>query len=326
MAGEEIQEVSAPTPEEEAAADAEFAAGFAVARGDAPTVEPAAVTEEVLPEPEVEPQPAAAEEEAAPAAQAEPAPAPEDDENAPVAVSRKDFSRLMELANTVPTLQEELRTTRDKTAGRLGSIQQALDAVKAQAGAGKAFSAPQFKRLREEFGEDLADILAQELGEAFAQPAPAAPAAEAAPVDANASGDAPGAEATYDPFADPRVQERLQQQEEAVRNSHLAVVSARHPDWIDLRATPDFAEWRNNLPAPAQELLAKTWDSSVLTDAIADFKGWRDKRNASASASKQRDNRLENAIPATTGRATGAHVVDEDAEFAKGFKIARNGR
>lgn len=325
MAGEEIQEVSAPTPEEEAAAEAEFAAGFAVARGDAPAVEPAATTEEVLPEPEVEPQPAATEEEAAPAAQAEPAPAPEDDENAPVAVSRKDFARLMELANTVPALQDELRTTRDKTFGRIGSIQQVVDAVKAQASAGRAFSAPQLKRLAEEY-PDMAQLLSEDLGEAFAQPAPAAPAVEAAPVDDNASGDAPGAEATYDPFADPRVQERLKQQEEAVRNSHLAVVSARHPDWIDLRATPEFAEWRNNLPAPAQELLAKTWDSSVLTDAIADFKGWRDKRNASASASKQRDNRLENAIPATTGRATGAHVVDEDAEFAKGFKIARNGR
>jgi hypothetical protein len=325
MAGEEIQEVSAPTPEEEAAADAAFAAGFADARGDAPAAEPEVIADEVQPQPEVETQPAAAEEDAAPAAPAEPAPAPEDDENAPVAVSRKDFARLMELANTVPTLQEELRTTRDKTAGRLGSLQQMVDAVKAQASAGRAFSVPQLKRLREEYG-DLADILAEDLGEAFAQPAPAAPAAEAAPVDDNASGDAPGAEATYDPFADPRVQERLQQQEEAVRNSHLAVVSARHPDWIDLRATPEFAEWRNNLPAPAQELLASTWDSSVLTDAIADFKGWRDKRNASASASKQRDNRLENAIPATTGRATGAHVVDEDAEFMKGFKTARNGR
>lgn len=327
MAGQqENEEGLNQSPEDAAAEEAAFASGFNTVSGIVSEVEDNPNLEVVELQPDdagAAPQPGTEEVvEQAPAQEAAPA---ADDDDAPVPVSKRDFNRLMQLAEMVPTLQEELKTTKDKTFGKLGSLQQVIDTVKAQATAGKSFTAPQLKRLSEEY-PDLAEILTADLGDAFAAPAPAAPDAAANPVDEQASGDKPGADAAHDPLADPRVQERMQQLEQETRQAHMAVVDARHPDWRTLPATPEFAEWRNGLPADLQQILENTWDATVLTEAFDGFKSWRDKRNASASAKVERDKRLQDAIPATTGRATGAHVVDEDAAFAAGFKKARGGR
>jgi len=278
--------------------------------------------------PNVDPAAAAAAAEADAAAQAAAvaaAAAAEDD--APVSVSRKDFNRIMQAAEQVTALQDELRTTRDKTAGRLGNLQQMVEGFKAQASkAGPGFSVKQLTRLQAEFPE-LANLLVQDLADATGAGAEQQPAGDQVDQDAGASGAAaPGADAGQDdPFTDPRVQERLQQQETVQRQLHATVVDKNHPDWRDMVRTPEFAQWRQGLPEQAKQLLATSWDSSVLTDAFADFKKHLADRQAAASASKERDKRLADAVPPTSGRPTGQHAVDEDAAFMAGFNKV-NGR
>lgn len=337
MAGEQDDQLELDAPnQDDAQGDADFEAAFNSARGNAHAEGPtdkkddnALVIDQNMREVPGADDGGEANAEADAAAQAEAAAAAAAaEEDAPVQVSRKDFNRLMQLADQLPVLQEELRTTKDKTFGKLGSLQQMVDGFKAQAAkGGPAFSVKQLARLEAEFPE-LASLLVQDLGDAFgSSAAPTQPAGDEGNPDAGASGAAaPGADAAQvDPFNDPRVQERLQQQEAQTRQLHMAVVDQAHPDWRDLARTPEFAEWRTSLPAQAQQLLAGSWDSSVMTDAFTDFKNWRAKRSATADASNQRDKRLANAVPATTGRPTGQHVVDDDAAFLSGFKKARGG-
>ena len=315
------------TPEQEAADDAAFEAAFNSARGLEPRTEGTTLQNDASGQPlvkEVIPEQDDSAEQAAAAAQAETdaAAAAEAEANAPVAITKAELDALRAVAGQVTQLQAELKRTNDTTSGRLGSLKQTLDAVKAQAQQGVKPTFKQMKRLEGEFPE-LAKLMSEDLEDAFGAPAAAAPAAAAeqhqAEDEGKASGDAPGAQADVDPLANPHVQKVLKEKE-------MAIVDEAHPDWRDLSKTPEFTAWKTSLPAAAQQLLVSSWDSKVLKDAFTDFKSWNSKRSAAADANKQRDKRLANAVPATTGAPTGANAIDEDAAFQQGFNSARGNR
>lgn len=315
------------TPEQELAEDALFEAAFNTARGDKHhaegTLENDANGQPLVKEGQTEPDEddtAKADAEAQAAAEAQAQVDAEADANAPVVLTKSELAALRAVAGQVTTLQDELRRANDTTAGRIGSLKQTLDAVALQAKQGVKPTLNQLKRLEGEFPE-LAKLLTQDLEDAFgAGSAAQAPAAEhQAQDDDKASGDAPGAESTVDPLLNPVVKARLMAKE-------MEIVDAVHPDWRDLKATPEFNIWRTSLPAAAQELLGSTWDSKVMKDAFTDFKSWNSKRIAAQDANKERGKRLANGVPATTGTQTGANAVDDDAAFLSGFKHARGNR
>jgi hypothetical protein len=321
------------TPEQEAQAEAEFMAAFNTTREQTmPHVEGSTDTtnnadrhaaesngqdgheDDAAARAQAEADAAAAQAAADAAAQAQ----AQAEANAPVALTKAEVEALRAAAATIPQLQEELRRTRDTTAGKIGSIQQELKAIAARAADGQKPALAQLKRLRAEFPE-LGQMLEEDLADAFATPAAANPDPQ------GNAGDAPAPQADpvmVDPLADERVQQVLKQKEQAI-------VDAVHPDWRDLRKTPEFSEWRSQLPQAAQDLLASSWDAKVLVDAFKGFKDWKHKRDeqaaAQADANKQRGKRLENAIPATRGSTTGINAVDDDAAFEAGFKAVRTG-
>jgi hypothetical protein len=239
---------------------------------------------------------------------------------APVVLTKAEVEALRAAAATIPQLQEELRRTRDTTAGKIGSIQQELKTIAARAAEGSKPAMKEFKRLKAEFPE-LGEMLEQDFAEAFApaEPPPATPQQQ--------EEDQQRAQAPVDPLADERVQTEL-------RKKDQAIMDAVHPDWRTLKATPEFSAWRTQLPPAAQHLLSTTWDSSVLVEAFQDFKNWNQKRSeetaaqaqARATANKQRDKRLAHGVPATTGTPSGINAVDDDAAFEAGFKAARTGQ
>lgn len=265
---------------------------------------------------------AAAEAEAAAAAAAEA------QANAPVTLTRAQLEDIQAKFARLDTLENELATTRDKFNGRIGNVQQsmtqAIDAVKAQLAGGQKMSAIQLKHLEAEY-PDLAKLLAQDFG-ASSTAAPDTTGAAPAPAagDESASGAQPGAQSAPDPLQDPRVVEQLERAEKAAQAAHMVAVSTKHPDWRDLTKTPEFALWRSQLNPDAQHKLANTWDSEELIPAFDAYKDWKAKRD---DANKQRDNRLANAMPATSGSATGASAPqDEEAAMLAGYKAARGGR
>lgn len=259
--------------------------------------------------------------------------------NAPVTITKAELAAMQATLARVGSLEQQLQQTSQasqKAFGRIGSLQQTIDAIKVQASQGKAPSIKQLARIEKEFPE-LGQMLREDLADAFGGQEGAAPGADANQGDQGGQqgdGKAGGNVEPVDPMADPAVVKVLQSKE-------MAIVDVIHPGWRGQKAedgtyqpglidTPAFKQWRSGLPPAAQELLNDTWDSNVLKDAIADFKSWETNRNtqaqAQAQASKQRDKRLENAAPATTGAATGAHAVDDDAAFAEGFSKVRGGR
>lgn len=324
------QEVVTLTPEEDAEADAAFNSGYDATLADnggasGAVLENDASGKPLVTEPgdgdDTEEDPAAkaaAEEAARLAAEEEARAAAEAEANAPATLSKAELDALRAAAALVPQLQQELVRTRDTTAGKIGSLKQTLDAVQAAAAKGQAPTARQLTRLKAEFPE-LAELLQADL----ADPGETVDA----PGAGGASGDAPGAApnqvdppAQVDPMSDPRVVHTLRQQSQQI-------VDAVHPDWKDLARSPEFNEWRTNLPPAAQQLLASSWDANVLVPAFKDFKTWRDDRAAKASAqadaSSKRNKRLEHATQATNGRTPGANAVDDDEAFASGFKSVR---
>lgn len=316
------------TPEQEAAETAAFEAAFNGARSNTGraegTLENDAEGKPLVKEEAAKPNEedtAKAEADAQAEAAAKAAADAAAEENAPVAVTKSELAALRAVAGQVATLQDELRRSNDSTAGRIGSLKQTLDAVKEQAKQGIKPSALHLKRLTEEFPQ-LGEMLKADLEEAFG-PGEAAPAAAAdAPAQdegKEAGAPAPAAAPEVDPLANPVVQKQLQALE-------MKIVEGVHPDWRNLKATPEFATWRNNLPAAAQQLLGSTWDSNVLKDAFADFKSWNTRRLAAADANKQRDKRMADAIPATAGTQAAATAVDDDDAFLSGFKRAKGNR
>jgi hypothetical protein len=311
------------TPEQQeeadANADAEMTAAFNAARGgdthaEGTTKQDDAPAAPATPAAEGEPEDDPAGSEDAPPA-AEPAPAEVNPDDEPVVITRGQLAKMTAAIDALPSL----RDAAEKMNGRVGNLKQAIDAMKTQVAQGIRPSSLQMKRLKAEYG-DLADILEQDMADVFgstAAPAEAEPEQQDQP-DA-ASGDTPGA-AQDDPLAHPEVQAKLQAVE-------MRVVDAAHPGWREMKDTPEFATWYGALPATAQELLANTWDSSVMTDAFTDFKAWNAEQAAAKVAkeatNKQRKNRVENAIPATTGSPTGVTAVDDDAAFLAGFKSVR---
>jgi hypothetical protein len=332
---DDVVELSAA---ENAAADADFEAGFATTTGtpaaSSNTLEHDADGKQLVNDKldgdddngEEDPAAKAAAEEAArQAAEAEARAAAEAEANAPAQITKAQADALLAAAALVPQLQQELARTRDTTAGKIGSLKQTLDAVQAAAAQGRAPTVKQLKRLEAEFPE-LAQLLKEDLAEEFG--GAGAPGAHGDPSGDRAASGEPGAAPANtppaDPLSDPRVQHELRQQSQQV-------VDTMHPDWKDLARSDEFREWRTNLPPQAQQLLATSWRADVLVPAFNDFKAWKANRatqaqaqaQAQADANKQRDKRLEHAMPATSGRATGANAVDEDAAFLSGFQDTR---
>lgn len=317
------------TPEQIAQEDADFEAAFNSVAGHAPTTEEATQPKEAEPAADVDEgqqdDDAKAATEAAATAQAEAdaqaaaAQAQADEANAPVTITKAQLDAIQAQLARVPELEGELRRVHDTTAGRIGSLKQSIDALKDKAGQGNKASIKQLKRLGEEYPE-LAAMLVEDLNDASGDGGSAAqPDAQAQAEPAQAEpATQPAVQA--DPLEHPAVQEVLKKKE-------MAIVDAVHPDWRGLPAQPEFNEWKSQLPAAAQEMLANTWKSEVMIDAFNDFKAWRSTRaqqaQSQAQTNKQRDKRLAGAIPATTGAPTGANAVDDDAAFEAGFKSVR---
>jgi hypothetical protein len=242
----------------------------------------------------------------------QPGAAAENDDDAPVTITKRQLAELTSVGASVAALQAELRKTVDSTNGRLGSLQQTMKEVREQAAKGIRPSFDQMEALDEAFPE-LAAVIKRDLGRAFGQGQETQP--EAGDNDGKASGaQAPGAAPEYNPLEAPEVRA-------ALRDAQLAIVDAKHDGWRQFPATPEWQSWQQQLPAAAQELLRTTSDAATLSEALTDFKDWRAKQAATASASTQRDKRLAHAIPATTGSAQArATVLSEQDEFEAGFK------
>lgn len=189
---------------------------------------------------------------------------------------------------------DRLKASEAKLFGTLGSMKQAIDAMRTQQPTATAqFSKERFKRLHAEFPE-MAEMLAEDL-----------------------SGISLPQQAGLDISA---VEGVINERIEAVkRDQATKLLGVVHRDWRQVVQEPEFETWKGSLAPEAQDVLDNGWDAELIAEGLTAFKEWKTKA-AQTKVSKQ--SRLEAAVaPKTTARVAPVQT-DEDA-FLQGFKEAR---
>ena len=210
-----------------------------------------------------------------------------------------------------------LQSTIDKMAGRLGSLMQQIESLKANPPTTQVAQQAldlKLEKLSAQFPE-LANLLREDLSTLqqaqAASPAPAAPSG-----------------LTQEQF-DAALNARLAgATEQLTEQMEAKILTIQHPDWLEIIKTPQFALFRDNVlpPGVGQQLMSSS-DSTFISAKLTEFKEWRAKSQAPAPAKPAippaRQSRLAQAvIPNGDRSAPKAPQTEEDA-FIAGLKNAR---
>lgn len=249
-------------------------------------------------------------------------------EDAPVVEALKLFAGLTEeqLAAAIGRAGT-LQSTVDKMAGRIGSLMQQIEALRAAPPTTQAAQHALDLKLEKLSGTfpELAALLREDL-QGLQQSQAAAPAI------------APPPGVTQEQF-DAALNERLRGTTDQLNEKIEArILSMQHPDWLDIIKTPQFALFRDNvLPAGEGDTLMKSEDAIFIGSKLTEFKAWREKITApitqavpaavvpqSQSAASQRKARLLNSVlpSGSSTQADRAPQTEEEA-FAAAFNKER---
>jgi hypothetical protein len=198
-----------------------------------------------------------------------------------------------------------------KAHGKIGELNRTLQELKgSRAGPGKV-NTEALRRLRDEYGSDLADTIASMFTPHGTDEA--TPAQPSAPEDINAI-----------------VERRLQGEVSKLTGEfNQRLLSIAHPDWRELPRSPDWSVWFSEKTPEQQAELRDSEDASWVAQQLTEFKGWvKAKQAANAASARSRadkSRRLETAVapmgaPATS---TPANIKQAQADFEAGFKAAR---
>ena len=189
---------------------------------------------------------------------------------------------------------DQLKARESKMFGTLGSLKQAIDAVRNQPQApqgGPVLISGALKRLSAEFPE-MAALLSEDLNEALqGQP-------QAGGIDQQAF---------------------RSELERSSKDMETKLLTMAHKNWRQDVQTPEFAQWKGTLPPDELHIVNDSWDAVSVSAALDKFKEWR---SAATQTKQVRQNRLEAAITPKGNRQPAPSMSDEDA-FVQGFKSAR---
>lgn len=294
----EVTEVVA-TPAE---VSSSLSAGFNKVRGEPPTeslpakTEPieakqeAAATEEVKAEPEVK----------------EEAKADDPPKEEPIAGFGLTPSELRAQLAGITELRAQLETSERKLQGKMGSLKsELLDIVKSAKTETPATVAKvtrdKLKRVAAEYGDDMANALAEDLNDLIAAPA--------------GTVDAEQMKAQFQETLNTRLAEEKLQNE-------VRMFTRAHPDWKELQGTDNFKVWQNTLPPETRVELGKSRDADFLIDQFTNFKNWQ--KAADPTANKQKNAaRLEGGqVPQGTPSHSPSALPDK-AGLSAGFNKVR---
>lgn len=119
------------------------------------------------------------------------------------------------------------------------------------------------------------------------------------------------------PVADPRV-------DDLSRTFERKLLTRDHRDWEQVVVSPEFSQWKSQLPQAEAEELDNSWDADLISGKITRFKEWqKEQLNATAEAERQtaeeaaRKKRLDNAVvPRGAPRDTTSSHLPDDEESA----------
>jgi hypothetical protein len=281
----EEQEQIVMTPEDEAAEEAAFEAGFEGNDVDLDEVAPPTVEETETPEQDAEPEGTETAAEAAP----------------PVTEPEPEFLSKQQFDEVINGIKAEHQRTIDKLFGKLGDVQHKLEQARKEA---SGISPKARERLFTEFPE-FAEILfdGAKAPELTPDPAPSTMQMTAPPVS-----DEPLA-------ADDPVKLRQDYEKKLLKKDHN--------DWELVVTSVEFDTFKTKMLKPDEAAeLDSSWDAELIGKRLTEFKTWHKAQLAAAQAEKDKQNRLTAAvtpqgIPGTT--VIGGTEDEEEAAMMASF-------
>jgi len=177
-------------------------------------------------------------------------------------ITKEQLDQLLNSTAQLDTLRTGLEKQFGTAFGKIGGIERKLSEIAAirqeTEGGTSEITAEDFGDLAEDF-PDLVTGMVQALNKA--RPKQQAPAPNEAPANV------PQVD------IDRLIGERIGAKEtELTQRFEQRILSTQHPDWQQVRATPEFQTWVKALPQTEQDQLANSWDASYVAQALTKFK------------------------------------------------------
>lgn len=229
----------------------------------------------------------------------EPKPEPEPEPQKLQTITEDQLKELLAKAAEVDKLKER----EQRINGTLGSLKQSIDQLRNQprpTATAIQVTKEKFAKLSQMFPE-MAEALASDLNGVLM-------GAGSAPVDP----------AQFEQVVESKLNERLQQSQQAMQQQFESkVLTVMHPDWRQVVPSPEFQQWKQSLPPEVVQELDNSWDAEFIGSKLSEFKDWKSK---AVQGQAQKKSRLEAAITPRGGPIAPAKTLDD--AFLEGFKSA----
>ena len=223
-------------------------------------------------------------------------------------------TKLREQLGEVQTIRSQFEQAMAKAHGKIGELNRTIQELrerKPTGGPGK-INEDALKRLKEEYGDDLADTVANLF-------VPAEPAQVAATQPAG----------TQQPPADLSTlfEERLQNEVGRLTGDfNVQLLTITHPDWSVIKDSPELEEWERTLDPRDQHELRNSTNAVWLAQQLTKFKDWRKQKSEAQSeqerARTDKARRLEASV-VPQGVQGSAQTKSTNNDFEAGFWSAR---
>ncbi len=221
-------------------------------------------------------------------------------------ITEDEYNKLLASAAAVDELRATHTKKLDDAFGRIGGLAQTLKNIQSTpAGQAAEISLDDLSALKD-YGDELPTALAASLNKALAKVKVSGPAFD---------------EASLEPVVQKRVSEALERVQKERQAEAEETVAEVHPDFKAVFADDGFAAWRQSLPDDRRTKLENTWNPTIITKAITDYKASKVQKVAPKQETpNNRKALLEAAVtPKGTSAATPGKKTEMD-EFMEGFR------
>lgn len=227
-------------------------------------------------------------------------------EETPPAINGEQLKDLMARVERIPELEKRLRDE----GGRYGALKQSLEQLQQKIAESTT---------RQEVVDNTADAkeLLAELRDEFPELAGPLEKAFSRVISARGGID-PGS-------IDKIVAERVAVERQAERTANLEeakrLITEYHPDFWEVKGTPEFATWLGTLNPRTRARLEVSEDPIFVAEQIDAFKDWKQSSNAKEKEPTQPSKRLADAVLPTTGAKVATQkTVDPKASIRAGYE------
>lgn len=222
------------------------------------------------------------------------------DESEPIVLAGMTESQIKAALAKVSLLESQVTQVRDKTMGKFGEVERILGDLRK--GKTPQITGKAFKRLENELGPEIAQAIADDLGEIMG---------EGSEKQDPAKADAPANTTQVDLDA------------ERARAKAEGALEAKHPDWMEKMGSDDFSLWLGVLDPSIKTAVESSSDPAFIHKALDAYGEWKSAADKAKQAAAEKQTRLARATAPQGGGGVVQSVIPDEEGFARGFEMVR---